>query len=97
MNEEIPIHENLSTACSAVLKMTISQLNSFEPRTVAESIAVDYAYRAGRGDDQAFNLLTATADTCFIDQAYEDELSKALQEWSDELLEAYRANHKNIV
>lgn len=92
-----PVCETLSAACASVLKMTVGQLDVFEPRTVAERLALDYAHRAGRGDDKAFNLLTATADTVAVDDLYEDELSKALREWSEEVLADYRQKHAETV
>lgn len=76
-----------------VLQMTVKELDKFKPRTIAEKLATDYAHRAGRGDDAAFNLLTATADAAFIDEAYEDDLSKALQEFADEMVAEHRAKH----
>lgn len=85
-----PVSETLSSACSKVLKMSVDQLAEFKPQTIAEKIAMDYAFRAGRGDDNAFNMLVTTADTCVIDQSFEDDLSKALEELGRDLVSDYR-------
>lgn len=83
----------LSGACAMVLQMSVKELEKFKPRTIAEKLATDYAHRAGRGDDSAFTLLTATADAAFIDEGYEDALSAALQEFADEMVAEHRAKH----
>lgn len=89
--------ETLSSACALVLKMSVTELDKFKPQTVAEKIAQGYAFRALRGDDESFNLLTATADTFFVDQSFEDDLSKALREVAETMVSDYRAEHAETV
>ena len=93
---EKPIANTLSEACAAVLQMSVSELKSFIPRTVAEQIAVDYAWKASRGDDAAFNMLTATSDSFVIDQNFEDTLTKALEELGKDLVNDYVDRHKTV-
>lgn len=95
MVSETPISNTLSQACAAILQMTVEELEQFKPRTFAEKIALDYAFRAQRGDDKSFNLLATTADTFVVDQIFEDDLTKALEEYAQEMVSDYRERHKN--
>lgn len=75
----------LSEACAMVLQMTVPELEGYEPRTMCERIAFQYAARANRGDDNAFNVLATTADAAITDGTFEDALSAALRELADEM------------
>lgn len=75
----------LSEACAMVLGMTVPELEAYQARTVCEKIALQYAARAGRGDDNAFNVLATTADAAIIDSTFDDALSAALRDLAAEM------------
>lgn len=75
----------LSSACAMVLGLPVSEMGSFEPRTVSERIALQYAARATRGDDNAFNVLATAADASAVDDVFDDALSAALRDLAAEM------------
>lgn len=75
----------LSEACAMVLQLTVPELEGYEPRTVCERIALQYAARANRGDDNAFNVLATAADAAITDDTFEDALSAALRDLAEEM------------
>ena len=80
--------ETLSAAVSMMLRMTLSEFDTFEPRTAAEKTAQTLARKSIRGDVRAFDSLfnaVDRTDRIALCEENVDALSESLRQLAETL------------